>query len=182
MSVETLRKQIQELEADISGLEEKIRLKKTEKATIAARVQARIFLERIFAPYMDGLCDIWGLRPEEGLKLLIKENVSLDRIANDNRESLDDFLSQPEVRVITAVARPLGNVPDKWIKDKMTVLLDVMGKIRPELANVIITTPDGEKWFYDSLVGLRNILFGIPQINIETPQMKAKVFDSRTQP
>ncbi|GAH86734.1 unnamed protein product, partial [marine sediment metagenome] len=31
--VESLRKQIEELEADIAGLEEKIRTKKAEKAT-----------------------------------------------------------------------------------------------------------------------------------------------------
>lgn len=165
--VESLRKQIQELEADVAGLEEKIRTKKAEKATASAQVQARIFLESIFAPYMDGLCDIWGMSPEEGLRVLIKENVSLDRIANDNREILTEFLSQPEIRVITAVTRPLGNMPDEWIKDKMTVLLEVMEKIRPELANVIITTSGGQKWFYTSLVGLRNILFGRPQINIE---------------
>ena len=160
--METLRKQIQELETDIAGLEEKIRTKKAEKATAAAQIQARIFLERIFAPYMDGLCDVWGLSPEEGLSVLIKENVSLDRIANDNREALAEFLSQPEVRVITAVASPLGNVPDEGIKNKMTVLLEVMRKIRPELANVIINTQGGQKWFYDSLIGLRNILFGRP--------------------
>jgi len=166
MSVETLRKDIQALEFDIEGLEERIKTKKSNKATVAAQVQARIFLERIFAPYMDGLCDTWGMKPEEGLKLLINRNDSLDRIAYDNRESLDEFLSQPEVRVITAVARPLSNVSEEWIKDKMGVLLDVMVKIRPELANVIMNTPDGEAWFHDSLVGLRNLLFGIPQLNM----------------
>ena len=169
MPVETLRKQIEELEADIAGLEEKIRTKKAEKATAAAQVQAQIFLERIFAPYMDGLCDVWGLSPEEGLRVLIKENVSLDRIADDNREALTEFLSQPEVRVITAVASPLGNVSDEGIKAKMAVLLEVMRKIRPSMANIIITTHGGQKWFYNSLIGLRNILFGKPQINIETP-------------
>ena len=165
MPVETLRKQIEELEADIAGLEEKIRTKKAEKATAAAKVQARIFLERIFAPYMDGLCDVWGLSPEEGIRLLIKENASIDRIAENNREALTEFLSQPEVRVITAVASPLGNVSDEGIKDKMVVLLEVMRKIRPEIANVIMTTPGGQKWFHESLIGLRNILFGKPQIN-----------------
>jgi len=167
--VESLRKQIEELEADIAELEEKIRTKKAEKATASAQVQARIFLERIFAPYMDGLCDVWGLSPEEGLRVLIKENASLDRIANDNREALTEFLNQPEVRVIAAVARPLGEVSDEWIKEKTGVLLEVMWKIRPELANVIITTPGGQRWFHDSLTGLRNILFGKPQINIEKP-------------
>lgn len=167
--VESLRKQIEELESDIAGLEENIRTKKAEKATAAAQVQARIFLERIFAPYMDGICDVWGMSPEEGLRVLIKENLSLDRIANDNREALKEFLSQPEVRVITAVASPLGNVSDEGIKDKMVVLLDVMRNIRPEIANVIITTPGGQKWFHESLIGMRNILFGKPQINIEKP-------------
>lgn len=169
MTVENLRKQIQELESDIAKLEENVRVKKAEKATVAAQVQARIFLERVFAPYMDGLCDVWGLSPEEGLLLLIKENVSLDGIANDNREALDEFISQPEVRVIATIARPLGDVSEEWIKDKIGVLLDVMWKIRPELANVIMTTPGGQKWLNDSLIGLRNILFGKPQINIETP-------------
>lgn len=162
MTMETLRKQIQELESVIADLEEKIRLKKSEKATVAAQVQARIFLESIFAPYMEGLCDVWGMSPEEGLRLLINENASLDRIANDNREALTEFLSQPEVRVITAVASPLGNMPDEWIRDKMTVLIEVMGKIKPSMANIIITTPGGQDWLYQSLKGLRNILFEKP--------------------
>jgi len=166
--METLRKQIEELESDIAQLEENVRIKKAEKATVAAQVQARIFLESIFAPYMEGLCDIWGMSPEEGLLVLINENASLDKIANDNREALTEFMSQPEVRVITAVASPLGNMTDEWIRDKMTVLLEVMEKIKPSLANIIITTPGGQEWFYESLKGLRNILFGKPQINIET--------------
>lgn len=168
MKMETLRKQIEELESDIAQLEENVRIKKAEKATVAAQVQARIFLESIFAPYMEGLCDIWGMSPEEGLLVLINENASLDKIANDNREALTEFMSQPEVRVITAVASPLGNMTDEWIRDKMTVLLEVMEKIKPSLANIIITTPGGQEWFYESLKGLRNILFGKPQINIET--------------
>lgn len=165
--LESLRKQIQELETDIAGLEEKIRAKKAEKSTVAAKVQARIFLERIFAPYMDGLCQEWGVSPEEGLRILIKEEATLSMIAADNPEALAELLSQPEIKVITAVAKPLANVSDEWIKDKMTVLLEVMKKIRPELANVIITTPGGQKWFYNSLVGLRNSLFGIPQLKHE---------------
>jgi len=167
--METLRKQIQKLESDIAKLEENVRIKKAEKATVAAQVQARIFLESIFAPYMEGLCDIWGLSPEEGLRVLINEKASLDRIANDNREALTEFMSQPEVRVITAVASPLGNMPDDWIRDKMTVLLEVMEKIKPSMANIIITTPGGQDWFYESLKGLRDILFGKLQINIEKP-------------
>ncbi len=169
MALETLRKEIQELESDIEDLEKKIKTKVSDKATALARGQARIFLERIFAPYMDGLCDTWGVSPEEGLHILITKNVSLDKIANDNPEALNEFLSQPEFRVITSITRPLGNVSDDWIKDKMTVLLSVMEDIRPELANTLITTPGGQTWFYESLTGLRDILFSKPQLNIETP-------------
>lgn len=160
MALDTLRKEIQELESDIEGLEKKIKTKAKDRATALARGQARIFLDRIFAPYMDGLCDTWGVSPEEGLHILITKNVSLDKIANDNPEALDEFLSQPEFKVITSVTKPLGNVSDDWIKDKMTVLLEVMEDVRPELANALITTPGGQTWFYDSLVGLRNMLFG----------------------
>ena len=160
--LESLRKQVRELEADIAELEEKIRAKKSEKATVAAQVQAQIFLERIFAPYMDGVCQVWGVSPEEALQILIKEDATLGKIAKDNPDALAELVSQPEVRVIAAVARPLGNVSDEWIKDKMSVLLEVMTKIRPPLANALITTPGGQKWFYDSLVGLRDILFGKP--------------------
>ncbi len=166
MSIETLRVQIKELESDIEALEESIKAKTSDKATALAQIQARIFLERIFAPYMDGLCDTWDMRPEECLKLLITENTSLDRIAKNNPEALDEFLSQPEFKVIKSVTKPLGNVSNEWIKDKMTVLLDVMTNIRPELANVIITTVGGQEWFYKSLTGLRDILFGSPNLAI----------------
>ncbi|GAH86731.1 unnamed protein product [marine sediment metagenome] len=71
--------------------------------------------------------------------------------------------------MIVAVVNPLESMSDEWIEQKMTVLLDVIGKIRPELANVIITTPGGQKWFADSLTDLKHILFGRPQINIEKP-------------
>ena len=162
--LERLRKQIQELEVDIEELEEKIKTKEKKKATLAATVQARIFLERIFAPYIDGVCQEWGVRPEEALRILIDDESTLGKIAKDNPEALAELVSQPEVRVMIAVARPLGNVSDDWINDKTNVLLEVMGKIRPSMANAIKTTPGGTEWFYDSLVGLRNTLFGMPQL------------------
>ncbi|GAJ09992.1 unnamed protein product, partial [marine sediment metagenome] len=61
------------------------------------------------------------------------------------------------------------SISDEGIKDRMVVLLEVMEKIRPPMANIIITTPGGQKWLYQSLVGLRNILFGAPNLNIEIP-------------
>ena len=158
--MESLRKQIQELEADIKELEEKIRTHSAEKKTLIAQAQAQIFLERIFAPYMDGLCSIWGLSPEDGLRHLIEEEATLDKIAYDNSDDLMEFMSQPELRIMITVARPLEDVSEEWIKDKTDVILEVMERIRPSLARIIITTPGGIEWFYDSLTGLRDILFG----------------------
>jgi len=172
--LESLRKQIKELETDIEKLVEKIRVKKTEEAkedaTIAAQVQARIFLERIFAPYMDGICQEWGVSPEEALHILIKEKATFGKIAKNNPKDLEKWVSRPEIRVVIAATRSLENVSDEWIKDKMTVLLEVMVKIRPPLANAIITTPGGQAWFYDSLIGLRDILYGVPKLS-HVPQL-----------
>ena len=173
--LEILREQIKELETDIAELEKNISVKKAEKSTVAAQLQARIFLERIFAPYMDGICQEWGVSPEEALQILIKEEATLGRIAADNPEALAELASKPEVRVITAVAKPLENVSDEWIEEKMSVLLEVMRKIRPSMANTIIETPGGMEWFYESLTGIRKILFGKPQLKISE-----KVYDGRT--
>ncbi|GAH50972.1 unnamed protein product, partial [marine sediment metagenome] len=68
MTMENLKKQIQELESEIEELEERINAKASETATTLARMQAKLFLEMIFAPYMDGVCDAWGVSPEEGLR------------------------------------------------------------------------------------------------------------------
>ena len=165
--LETLRKQIQELEAYNEGLEEKIRAKASDKATALARMQARIFLERIFAPYMDGVCSAWGVSPEEGLQILIKEEATFGKIAKDNPKELEKFKNEPPIKVVLKALSPLRDVSDDWIKEKSDILFDVMVNIRPELARGISDTPGGTEWFYDSLTGLRNILFGKPQLNIE---------------
>jgi len=164
--MENLRREIQNLETDIANLEERISAKASEKATALARMQARIFLEMIFEPYMDGLCDTWGVSPEEGLRILIKEEATFDKIAADNPEALAELMNQPEIKIVVAIASPLRDVSDDWINEKMDILFDVMVDIRPELARIIADTPEGKEWFYDSLTGLRNILFGRPQINI----------------
>jgi len=167
--LENLRREIQDLETDIAKLEERISAKASEKATALARMQAKIFLERIFEPYMDGLCSIWGVSPEEGLHILITEKATFGMIAKDNPEALAELMNQPEMKVVVAIASPLRYVSDDWINEKMDILFDVMVDIRPELARIIAETPEGKEWFYDSLTGLRNILFGKPQLNIETP-------------
>lgn len=127
-------------------------------------MQARIFLERIFAPYMVGICKAWGVSPEEGLRTLIEEEATFGKIAAENPEALTELMNQPQIKIIVAIASPLRDVSDDWIKEKMDILLDVMVEIRPKLARGIIETPGGTEWFYDSLTGLRKILFGKPQL------------------
>ncbi|TET87374.1 MAG: hypothetical protein E3J34_02165 [Dehalococcoidia bacterium] len=129
-------------------------------------MQAKIFLERIFAPYMDGICSAWGVTPEEALRILIKEEATFDKIAKHNPQALKELLNQTEIKVIVGIASPLGNMSDEWIKKKSDILFEVMMDIRPELARGIADTPGGTEWFYQSLVGLRDILFGKPQLNI----------------
>ena len=88
------------------------------------------------------------------------EEATFGKIAKDNPEALAELLSQPEITVIIAIANPLGSMPDEWIKQKTTVLIEVMKEIRPSLANAILETPGGIEWFYNSLTGLKDILFG----------------------
>ena len=164
--LETLRRQIRELESDIRGLEERIRAKVARRATATYQVQAQIFLERIFMPYVDGLCNGLGLSPEDGVRHLIENEKTLDEIAYENRDAVIEFLSQPECRVIVAAATPLGVASEEWIKDRMDILLEVMGKIRPQLAKAIIDAPGGTEWFAGSLTGLRDMIFGKPRAAI----------------
>ncbi len=125
-------------------------------------MQARLFLESIFAPYIDGICKVWSVSPEEGLRLLIEEGTTFDMIAKNNPEALAELMNQPEIQVIATIAKPLGDMSDKWIKKKTEVLLEVMKEIRPSLASTITETPGGMDWFSASLTGLKDILFGKP--------------------
>ncbi|GAH95965.1 unnamed protein product [marine sediment metagenome] len=163
--LESLRKQIKELESDIAGLEERISAKASEKATALARMQARIFLEKIFEPYMDGLCDTWGVSPEEGLRILIKEEATLGKIAKDNPAALKELLNQREIKIVVDIASPLKDVTNEWVNEKMDILFAVTVELRPELARIIAETPGGREWFSDSLTSLRDILFGIPKLD-----------------
>lgn len=118
---------------------------------------------------MNGVCKVWGVSPEEGLRLLIKEETTFGSIAKNNPEALAELLNQPEIQIIVDIASPLRDVSDEWIKEKMDILFEVMGDIRPELARIIAETPGGTEWFSDSLTGLKDILFAKPRLNIETP-------------
>jgi len=132
-------------------------------------MQSKLFLEKIFAPYMDGVCLVWGVSPVDGLRILIEEGTTFGSIAKNNPEALAELISQPEIQVIVAIASPLRDVSDEWIQEKMDILFDVMVDIRPELARVIVETPGGSEWFSNSLKGLRNVLFGKPTLYRETP-------------
>ena len=164
-----MSKEIENLESDIEALEEKIKTDVSEKATALARMQAQLFLEKIFEPYMVGVCKVWGVSPSEGLRLLIEEETTFGSIAKNNPEALAELINQPEMQVIVAIASPLKDVSDDWVQEKMDILFDVMVDIRPELARVIVETPGGTEWFSASLTGLKDILFGKPRLNIETP-------------
>ncbi len=131
-------------------------------------MQARIFLEGIFAPYMDGICKAWGVTPEEGLQILIKDEATFDKIAADNPAALKELMNQPAIKAIVAIAGPLKDVSEEWIQEKTEILFEVMMDIRPELARGIADTPGGSEWFTNSMIGLRDILFGVgkPQLNI----------------
>ena len=163
-----MRKDIGLLESDIEALEEKIKANASEKTTALARMQSKLFLEKIFAPYMDGVCKVWGVSPEEGLRLLIEEETTFGNIAKNNPEALAELINQPEIQVIVAIASPLKDVTDEWIQEKMGILFEVMVELRPDLARIIVETPGGAEWFSNSLKGLRNVLFGKPTLYTET--------------
>ena len=157
-----MRRDIDVLETDIASLEDKIKAKASERATALARMQSRLFLEKLFAPYIDGVCKVWGVPPERGLRLLIEENTTFGTIAKNNPEALSEFLSQPEMKVLLAIASPLKDVSEDWVQEKLDILFEVMVEIRPELANIIVETDGGKEWFYDSLTGLKDVLFRTP--------------------
>ncbi len=163
-----MRKDIKVLEADIERLDLEIKEKASKKATALARMQSRIFLEQIFSPYINGVCTVLEVSPEEGIRKLILDDKTVGKLAKENPEVVSEFISLPEMKVLIAIARPLKNVSEDWIEEKMDVLFEVMSEIRPELAKIIIDTPGGTLWFYNSLTGLRDILFGKPQLNIVT--------------
>ncbi len=163
-----MRRDIKVLEADIERLDVEIKEKASKKATALARMQSRLFLEQIFSPYINGVCKVLEVSPVEGLRKLILDDKTVGKLAKENPEVVSEFISLPEMKVLIAIARPLKNVSEEWIEEKMDVLFEVMSEIRPELAKIITDTPNGIEWFYDSLTGLRDILFGKSQLNIVT--------------
>ena len=124
-----------------------------------ARIQARIILQGVFVPLIEGFCSSWGVSPEEGLQILIEEKADFGKIARDNPQDLEKMLNDPVIKATIKAVGSLKDVTDEWIKEKMDVLLEVMMDIKPELARGIIDTPGGLEWFFKSLTGLRDVLF-----------------------
>ena len=155
-----MRKENAILEADIERLEIEIKEKASKKATALARMQSKLFLEQIFSPYINGVCKVLEVSPVEGLQKLIVDDKTVGKLAKENPDVVSELISLPEMKVLIAIASPLKNVSEDWIEEKMDVLFEVMSEIRPELAKIIVDTPGGTLWFYNSLTGLRDVLFG----------------------
>ncbi len=155
-----MRKENAILEADIERLEIEIKEKASKKATALARMQSKLFLEQIFSPYINGVCKVLQVSPVEGLQKLILDDKTVGKLAKENPEVVSELTSLPEMKVLIAIASPLKNVSEEWIEEKMDVLFEVKSEIRPELAKIILDTPGGTLWFYNSLTGLRDVLFG----------------------
>ncbi len=155
-----MRRENKALEADIERLEIEIKEKASKKATALARMQSKLFLEQIFSPYINGVCKVLQVSPAEGLQKLILDDKTVGKLAKENPEVVSELTSLPEMKVLIAIASPLKNVSEEWIEEKMDVLFEVMSEIRPELAKIILDTPGGTLWFYNSLTGLRDVLFG----------------------
>ncbi len=114
---------------------------------------------------MDGICKGWGVSPEEGLSILIKEEATFGKIAAENPEALKELMNQPAIKAIVGIASPLKDVTNDWVNEKMGILFEVMAELRPELAKIIVETQGGKDWFSDSMKGLKDILFGTPELD-----------------
>ena len=114
---------------------------------------------------MDGICKGWGVSPEEGLRILIKDEATFGKIAAENPEALAELMNQPAIKAIVTIADPLKDVTNDWVNEKKGILFEVMAELRPELARIIVETNGGKKWFSDSLSGLKEILFGGPKLD-----------------
>lgn len=154
-----------ELETEISVLEkevtrlEKLIVKTTEEAkTKLNKAAIRIFLGKLILPYIDGLSEGRNVTPEEGIKQLIEENNTIDKIATNNHTETDIFLKMPELNVLRSVATEILNNPNSWYTDNSPLILEVMDNIRPSIATTIRETTGGTKWLDDSLIGIKNLL------------------------
>ncbi|GAG56639.1 unnamed protein product [marine sediment metagenome] len=98
---------------------------------------------------------------EEAISALIDDDRTLDKIFEENIEMASSLMASPEFRVLLTTVRPVADKSDKWIKDNSTIIIDVLEEIHPKMCKVISDTDGGEKWFIDSLFGIRNLLLKI---------------------
>lgn len=159
--LETLKEQVDRLEKEVKTLQKQVDKKVSDRVEAAAKDQARFFLVKFFIPFFEGICEFKGIRMEEAISALIYENRTLDEIFDENLEMTSSLMASPEFRVILTTVRPMADKSNKWIKDNSKILIDVLEEIHPEICTVITDTDGGEKWLFDSLFGIRDLLFKI---------------------
>lgn len=127
-----------------------------------AKIQARFFLEKLFIPFFDGLCESQNYTLDEVVTILIDEGTTLDNIFEDNLDRTSNLMTTAEFRVVLTALRPIIGKPDEWVDDNSLVLLEVMEEVRPSVAEIISTKEGGRKWFSDSIIGLTHVLSSVP--------------------
>lgn len=160
--LEALREQVDRLEKEIKTLQKKVDKKVADRIEAAAKEQARFFLIKFFIPFFEGVCEVKGIKLEQAISELIDENKTLDDIFEENIERTSSLMGSPEFRVVLTTVRPIADESDEWIEKHSLIILEVMEDIRPELAEVVYEADNGRKWFADSLIGIRKMLFKMP--------------------
>jgi len=158
--LQNLRARIKKLQSEVQALRERRRelIEKAKKTQ--AKIQARLFLQKIFIPYLEGVSEGLGLPLEEGAERLIREGRTIADLAMKYRGETSRLLSMPETRMLLMMARPIREKDEDWVREKSQVVLDVMGEVRPSLAKTIKETQGGVEWFQRSLIELKKVLFG----------------------
>ena len=160
--LETLKEEVELLQQKVDELTVLNKQKSELREEQAARKQAHFFLLNFFIPFFEGVCENRTMTPEEGIITLIQDNETLDQILLSNREQAAQLVDLPEFRVVISAIRSIADKDDKWIKEKSQVLLEVLEEVNGTLANSINKTKGGKKWFSDSLIGLKHVLFKSP--------------------
>ena len=127
-----------------------------------AKIQARFFLEKFFVPFFDGLCEAQNYTLDQVVTILIEENKTLDSLFEENLDRTSNLMSTPEFRVVFSAIGPIMNASDDWFEENSLVLLEVMEEVCPSVAEIISTSDGGRKWFSDSIIGLKHMLFSQP--------------------
>ena len=158
----SLEAEIKQLEKEIEMLEKKFKDQELEKERKMAQIQASIFIEKMFIPFFEGLCEAKGTTLEDGIADLIQNDETLDEIITKNAVRTNILMKEPEFQIVLMASRPIADKSDEWIKEQSMILIEVMNEIRPTLAQIIWQNDKGRDWFENSLIGLRNVFFRVP--------------------